>query len=75
MVVDYSDLDAPSITDEQYRANLLHQYPDLDPSLDTAQLEWIIDYHYVPDDTRLAFVQSTHTLPEDVQRIIFGMSF
>jgi hypothetical protein len=43
MVVDYSDIDSAPITDEQYKNNLLRQYPHLDPKLTIAQLEHAID--------------------------------
>ncbi len=43
MMVDYSDIDSTPITDEQYKNNLLSQYPHLDPKLTIAQLEQAID--------------------------------
>ena len=41
--MDYSDLDHIEITDEQYHANLLYQYPELDAVLTIAELEDYID--------------------------------
>ena len=41
--VDYSDLDAPAITDKMYVSNLIRQYPHLDPKLPVKTLERIID--------------------------------
>jgi hypothetical protein len=48
-LVDYSDLDAPNVTDEMYVSNLVYQYPHLDPELPVETLEWIIDHGGVPD--------------------------
>jgi hypothetical protein len=42
-LVDYSDLDAPEITDDMYVSNLVRQYPHLDPKLPVNVLERIID--------------------------------
>jgi hypothetical protein len=41
--MDYSDLEHVEITDEQYRNNLLCQYPHLDETLSIDELEKLID--------------------------------
>ena len=69
--MNYGDLDHVPITDAQYQANLLHQYPHLDPSFSVTELENLIDILQVPYDDRLAFCQVTRLLPELIQRLIF----
>ena len=71
--MNYGDLDHIPITDDQYHANLLHQYPHLDPDFSITELENLIDILQVPYDTRIAFCQATGSLPELVQRIIFPL--
>ena len=71
--MNYGDLDHIQITDAQYHANLLHQYPHLDANLSVTELENLIDILQVPYDTRIAFCQATGSLPELVQRMIFPL--
>lgn len=73
--MNYGDLDHIQITDAQYHANLLHQYPHLDANLSITELENLIDIIQVPYDTRVAFCQVTALLPELIQRIIFQTVF
>jgi hypothetical protein len=75
-LVDYSDIyDSVTVTDEQYRANLVHQYPYSDPDSPISKLEWDIDYDNVLDATRVAFCQATSELPEDLRWYIWKMTF
>lgn len=71
----YGDLDILPITDDQYKSNLIHQFPHLDPSLPISELECLIDYLQVPCKTRVAYCQVTKSLPTDVQRLIFELLF
>jgi len=71
----YGDLDIPSITDEQYKLNLIHQFPHLDSSLPISELECLIDYLQVPIQVRIAYCQVTKSLPTDVQRLIYEATF
>ena len=71
--MNYGDLDHIPITSAQYKANLLYQYPHLDPTFSITELENLIDILQVPYDTRIAFCQATGSLPELVQRIIFPL--
>ena len=70
-LMNYGDLDHVSITSTQYKANLLHQYPHLDPSFSVTELESLIDILQIPYDDRVAFCQVTSLLPELIQRLIF----
>jgi hypothetical protein len=45
--VDYSDLDFPDISDDMYRANLLRQYPHLEPDMTTSEMELITNIYEV----------------------------
>jgi len=60
-MVDYSDLEHIPITNEQYRANIIHQYRNED---------YIVDVSQLPYDFRIAFCQATRNLPELAQVII-----
>ena len=71
-LVSYNDLDHIPVTDEQYHANLVHQYPHLDPTFPIGELEFIIEVLQVPYEFRLAFCQVTRHLPELVQQIIMS---
>jgi len=72
-LVYYGDLDTLSITDYQYKSNLICQYPHLDASLPVTELECLIDYLQVPGEIRVAFCQVTKSLVLDVQRLIFEL--
>ena len=73
--MNYGDLDHIPVTDAQYKANLLYQYPHLDPSLSVTELESRIDILQVPYDSRLRFCRCTNLLPEVIQILIFKISF
>jgi hypothetical protein len=72
-LVYYGDLDTLSITDAQYKSNIIYQYPHLDESLPVTELECLIDYLQVPCNVRVAFCQVTKSLPLDIQRLIFEL--
>ena len=74
-IVYYGDLDTQPITDEQYISNMLYRYPHLDPKLPIKELECLTDGLQVPYNVRLAFCQSTNSLPTDMQRVIFELAF
>lgn len=42
--MDYSDIDHIKISDEQYKNNILYQYPHLDETMSISELENCIDY-------------------------------
>ena len=69
--MNYGDLDHIPVTGAQYQANLLYQYPHLDPTFSVTELESLIDILQVPYDDRLAFCQVTSLLPELIKRLIF----
>ena len=72
-LVYYGDLDTLSITDEQYKSNMVYRYPNLDASLPVSELECLTDYLQVSYQTRIAFCQVTESLPIDIQRFIFEL--
>lgn len=72
-LVYYGDLDIFTITDEQYKSNMVHRYPNLDASLPITELECLTDYLQVPCQIRIAFCQVTKSLPIDIQRLIFEL--
>jgi hypothetical protein len=68
----YSDIEHVEITDEQYKANIVYQYPHLDESLSVSELEFLVDILQIPYNNRLAIIQAIHSLPILVQRRILG---
>ena len=72
-LISYDDVDSDPITDEQYRHNILYQYPHLDNNYALGELELLVDYLHTPLEFRIAFCQVTRSLPEYTQREIFNI--
>lgn len=71
-LLSYDDLDHIPVSEDQYLANLVYQYPHLDPVFPVGELEFLIDVLQVPYELRVTFCRVTKSLPEFTQRIIMS---
>jgi hypothetical protein len=65
-LLSYDDLDHITVSEDQYLANLVYQYPHLP----VGQIEFLIDTLQIPYDFRITFCRVTKSLPDLVQQII-----